>query len=124
MLYIFSELPEGNPGDDHGDPPGPGGDPNPGEPDDDNPDPKNPPSPPSIDNRRESDRFIEAIVQLSSSLRDLRRDPPPKSKKIKVREPDTEPDTFNHPQVLASNEKRILFILSYLKGSALSWFEP
>ena len=28
------------------------------------------------------------------------------------------------PQVFASNKKRILFILSYLKGSALSWFEP
>jgi hypothetical protein len=26
--------------------------------------------------------------------------------------------------VFASDEKRILFILSYLKGSALSWFEP
>ena len=30
----------------------------------------------------------------------------------------------DHLQVFASNEKRILFILSYLKGSALSWFEP
>ena len=28
------------------------------------------------------------------------------------------------PQVFAADEKRILFILSYRKGSALSWFEP
>ena len=30
----------------------------------------------------------------------------------------------DRPQVFASDERRILFILSYLKGSALSWFEP
>ena len=30
----------------------------------------------------------------------------------------------DHPQVFAADEKRILFILSCLKGSALSWFEP
>ena len=135
-----SREPEGNPGDDHGGPPAPGGNPDPGDPDDDNPNPDNPPSPPPIDNRPETDRFIEAIAQLSSSLRDLRRDPAPKTEKIKVREPDTfdgsNPRKLrdflvscnlhfrDRPQVFASDEKRILFILSYLKGSALSWFEP
>ena len=64
----------------------------------------------------------------------------PKSEKIKVRDPDTfdgsNPRKLrdflvscklhirDRPQVFASDEKRILFIFSYLKGSALSWFEP
>ena len=79
-------------------------------------------------------------MHLSDNLKDLQRDPAPKPKKIKVREPDTfdgsNPQKLRnfliscnfhfreHPQVYASDEKRILFILSYLKGSALSWFEP
>jgi len=79
-------------------------------------------------------------MQLSDSLKDLRRGPAPKSEKIKVRDPDTfdgsNPRKLrdflvscnlhfrDRPQVFASDEKRILFILSYLKGSALSWFEP
>ena len=90
--------------------------------------------------RPDGDRFIETIMALSGSLRDLRRDPAPKSEKIKVWDPDTFDGSnpcklhdflvscnlhfHDRPQVFASDEKRILFILSYLKGSALSWFEP
>ena len=149
--------PDGHPGNDNrypsdpaGDPTNnppagpPGNDPDPGDPDDDdgddgppdNPPPNNPPQ----DDRPEGDRFIEALVQLSGSLRDLRRDPAPKPEKIKVREPDTfdgsDPRKLrdflvscnlhfrDRPLIFASDEKRILFILSFLKGSALSWFEP
>ena len=81
--------PEGNPfdpdqppdpdhghGNNHGDPPFPGGDPDPGDPGHDGP--AN--DPPAAD----GDHFINAIMALSGSLRDLRRDPAPKSKKIKV----------------------------------------
>ena len=134
-----SQEPEGDPGNDHGDPADPAGEPDPGDPDDD-PEPSNPPSPSPNNNRPDGDRFIEAIMQLSESLRDLRREPAPKSEKIKVRDPDTfdgsNPRKLHdflvscnlhfrdRPQVFASDEKRILFILSYLKGSALSWFEP
>jgi Ty3 transposon capsid-like protein len=136
--------PDGNPGDDHGGPDGPDGNPDPGDPDDndDDDDPPDDPNPipPPTDNRQEGDRFIEALMHLSGSLQSLRRDPAPKSEKIKVREPDTfdgsNPRKLrdflvscnlhfrDRPHVYASDEKRILFILSYLKGSALSWFEP
>ena len=30
----------------------------------------------------------------------------------------------NRPHVFSSNEKKILFVLSYLKGAAIDWFEP
>ena len=73
--------PEGNPFDpdnshsnDHGDPPPPGGDPG-----DDGP-----ANDPPADDCPDSDRFIDAIMALSGSLRDLCRDPTPKSEKIKV----------------------------------------
>ena len=140
--------PEGNPfdpdqppdpddghGNDHGNPPFQGGDPDPDDPGDDGPANDLP-----ADDRPDGDRFIDAIMALSGSLRDLHRDPTPKSEKIKVRDPNTfdrsnprKPRDFlilcnlhfhDHPQVFASDEKRILFILSDLKGSALSWFEP
>ena len=83
-----SQEPEGDPGNDHGDLVDPTGEPDPGDPDDD-PEPSNPPSPSPNDNHPDGNRFIEAIRQLSESLRDLRRDPAPKSEKIKVRDPDT-----------------------------------
>ena len=84
--------PEGNPfnpnqpldpddghGNDHGDPPFPGGDPDPGDPGDDGP-ANNPPA----DDCPDGDHFVDAIMALSGSLRDLCRDPAPKSEKIKV----------------------------------------
>ena len=62
-----------------------------------------------------------------------------KPEKIKVREPDTFDGTNprklrdflvscnlhfrDRSDVFTSDEKRILFIVSYLKGLALSWFE-
>ena len=53
--------------------------PDPGEPGDDGP-----ANDPPADDCPDGDRFIDAIMALSGSLRDLRRDPAPKSKKIKV----------------------------------------
>ena len=127
--------PDNDHGSNHGTPPSPGGEPDPDDPGDDGP-----ADDPPADNRPEGDRFIEALMTLSGSIRDLRRDPAPKPEKIKVRDPDTfdgsNPRKLrdflvscnlhfrDRPQVFASDEKRILFILSYLKGTALSWFEP
>ena len=140
--------PEGNPFDpdqppdpdnghsnDHGDLPFPCGDPDPGDPGDDGP-----ANDPPADNHPDGDHFIDTIMALSESLRDLHWDPAPKSKKIKVWDPDTFDGSnprklrdflvscnlhfHDRPEVFISDEKRILFILSYLKGSALSWFKP
>ena len=130
------------PDDDHN-PSDPPNDPGPGGP----PDPGDGPGPGDDDDSSSSssepdpgERIVRALVELSSNLRDLRRPSEPKPEKIKVREPDTfdgsNPKRLrdflvscnlhfrDRPQVFASDEKRILFILSYLKGSALSWFEP
>ena len=78
--------PEGNPfnpdqppdpdnghGNDHGDLPFPNGDPDPDDPGDNGP-ANNPPA----DNCLDGDCFIDAIMALSGSLRDLCRDPAPK----------------------------------------------
>ena len=65
-----SQEPEGDPGNNHGNPVDLAGKPDPGDPDDD-PEPSNPPSPSPNNNRPDGDRFIEAIMQLSESLRDL-----------------------------------------------------
>jgi len=133
-----SHEPEGSPGDNRGNPSGPDGNPDPGGPDDSD-DGNNPPPIPTTDNRSDGDRFIEAILYLADSLKDLRRDPA-KSEKIKLREPDTfdgsDPQKLrdflvscnlhfrNRPQVFTADDRKILFILSYLSGPALSWFEP
>jgi hypothetical protein len=85
-------------------------------------------------------RFLDALFELSDSLRTLRQPSAPKADKIKVREPDTFDGTTprklrdfliscnlhfrNRAETFSSDEKKIIFILSYLKGSALSWFEP
>ena len=122
-------------GNNHGDRPFPGGDPDPGDPGDDGP-----ANDPPADDRPDGDHFIDAIMALSGSLRDLHQDPAPKSKKIKVQDPNIFDGSNPHklhnflvscnlyfcdrPQFFASDEKRILLILSYLKCSALSWFEP
>ena len=124
-----SKEPEGDPGNDHGNLADPTGEPDPSDPDDgpdDDPEPSNPPSPSPNDNHPDGDRFIEAIMQLLESLRDLWRESTPKSEKIKVRDPDTFDGSNpwklhdflvscnlhfrDHPQVFASDVKRILFI--------------
>jgi hypothetical protein len=135
-------------------PPIPPDDPNPFDPPANDPGPGDPPDPddgpgPNEDDGDDSssssstspnDRFTQALFDLSSSLRELHWSSDPKPEKIKVREPDTFDGSNSkklrdflvscnlhfrdQPQVFASDEKRILFILSYLKGSALSWFEP
>ena len=66
-------------GNDHGDPTFPGGDPDPGDPGDDGPT-----NDPPADDHPDGDHFIDAIMALSGSLRDLRQEPAPKSKKIKI----------------------------------------
>ena len=89
--------PEGNPfdpdqppdpdnghGNDHGHPSFPGGDPDLGDPDYDG-SAINPPA----DDYPDGDHFVDAIMALSGSLRDLHWDPAPKSEKIKVRDPNT-----------------------------------
>ena len=76
--------PEGNQNSNHGDPPEPSGNPNPDDPDGDDGPPDDPP-----DNCPEGDRFIGVLLELTGSLHDLCRDAPPKTKKIKVRDPNT-----------------------------------
>jgi len=65
---------------------------------------------------------------------------PPRVEKVKVREPDTfdgsDPRKLrsfllacnshfrDRPYAFPNDEKKILFVLSYLNGSAISWFEP
>ena len=84
--------PEGNPfntdqpldpdnghGSDQGDLPGPGGDPDPDDAGDDGP-----ANDPPADNRLEGDHFIEALMALSGSIKDLCQNPTPKPEKIKV----------------------------------------
>ena len=116
------------------------GDPDPSDPEDNNNPHDHPHIPSPTDNRPEGDRFITTLIQLAESLSDLQRDSAPKAEKIKVREPNTfdgsDPRELrdflvscnlhfrNRPQVFASDEKKILFILSYLSDSALIWFEP
>ena len=81
--------------------------------------------------------FVEAISRLSTSIKGLQR---PSQGKVKVRDPDTfdgsDPKKLreflfscnlhfrDRPSSFSSDEKKILFILSYLKGAAISWFEP
>jgi hypothetical protein len=130
---------DGLPGDGPDDPDGPE-DPN----DPDDPDgPNGPNGGPDDDPDDEPDPsslFLNALHDLSDSLRTLRQPQAAKSEKIKVRDPDTFDGTNprklrdflvscnlhfrDRSDVFASDEKRILFILTYLKGSALSWFEP
>ena len=76
--------PDNSHSNDHGDPPFPGGDPDPGNPGD-----NGPANDPPADDCPEGDHFIDAIMALSGSLRDLHRDPTPKFEKIKIQDPDT-----------------------------------
>ena len=74
--------------DNHDEPPHIGGSGDPGDPDDPGPDDPDEngsqePDPPH------TDRFVQALFELSGSLRDLHRNNALKPEKIKVREPDT-----------------------------------
>ena len=147
-LYETPEPADGPPG--NGNPPGPPGpngdpDPDPGNDDPDDPgddDGGNPPPPvpqPNVPRINPRDQFFaDALLSISENLRN--QAPSQKPEKVKVREPDTfdgsDPRKLrdflvqcnlhfrDRPETFASNEKRILFILSYLKGPAMSWFEP
>ena len=115
----------------------------PGPPDPDNdPDPDGGPDPiPDPDDwNNPRDRFFaQALNAIAQNLAPAPA-PIPRPEKVKVREPDTFDGTDplklrdflvscnlhfrDRPAVFASDEKKILFILSYLKGAAMSWFEP
>jgi hypothetical protein len=118
-------------GDGDGDEPDPNPDPEP-----DNPDPRTPPGSPDMLNQ-----FLGGLRQLAHSITANQRPPPaPRPEKVKVRDP----DTFNgsdprklrsflvacnlhfrdRPYAFPDDEKKILFVLSYLDGPAMSWFEP
>ena len=81
------------------------------------------------------------MSDLAAGIRTLRQPPAaPRPEKVKVREPDTfdgsDPRKLrdflvscnlhfcDRPHVFASDEKKIVFVLSYLKGAAIGWFEP
>ena len=71
--------PDNSHSNDHGDLPFSGGDPDPDDPGD-----NGPANDPPVDNHPDGDYFIDAIMALSGSLRDLHQDPVPKSEKIKI----------------------------------------
>src|ERR1700733_5333346 len=98
------------------------------------PNPINPPDPNGA-------QFLIALQAISNNLANLHQQvAPPKLEKFKVREPDTfdgsDPRKLrdflvscnlhfrDRPHVFADDERKILFILSFLKGAAISWFEP
>lgn len=82
--------------------------------------------------------LARALTTLSSTLRTIRQ-PSEKEEKIKVRDPDTFDGTNpkklrdfliacslhfrERPKAFSNDEKKIIFMLSYLKGTALAWFE-
>ena len=139
--------PSDHPSNDNHNPPNPGPPPPPSDPgSDDNPD-DNPDYNPDDNSSEDSDdsddrdgRLANALSQLSRSLRKINKPSDPKESRVKVRDPDTfdgsDPRKLrdflvscnlhfrDRPKVFSSDEKRILFVISYLKGSALSWFEP
>ena len=125
--------PDGPPpdGDGGGDDPDPTPQPNP-----DEPDPPIPPGPPDMLNQ-----FLGGLHELAHSITANQRPPSaPRPEKAKVRDP----DTFNgsdprklrsflvacnlhfrdRPYAFLDDEKKILFVISYLDGPAMSWFEP
>jgi hypothetical protein len=129
----------GNPGD--GDPgdgdPGDGdpGDNNPGNNnnDDDDADPDNPPRQPSPD---VGQNLADAISMLANNL----RAPKAQDRRTRIREPDTfdgsDPKKLqsflvqcslnfrDRPEAFANDTAKVNYALSYLKGTALDWFEP
>jgi Ty3 transposon capsid-like protein/Zinc knuckle len=106
-----------------------------GDPDDPNDDE------PRDNQQRSDDRFLQVMSDLAAGISSLRQpQSAPKPEKVKVREPDTfdgsDPRKLrdflvscnlhfrDRPRVFSDDEKKILFILSYLKGAAINWFEP
>ena len=112
--------------------------PDPSEPDPD-PDPDSDPDPSTPDVDRNATDFLRVLGKLTDAITRMGR-VQPREEKIKVHEPDvfdgTAPKKLrgfltacnlhfrNRPATFASDEKKILFILSYLKGVAQKWFEP
>src|SRR3984885_4076910 len=111
---------------------GDGGDP-PDDPGNDEPDNDEPPN--------EGERFLQVMSDLAAGIHTMcQPQPATRPEKVKVREPDTfdgaDPQKLrdfliscnlhfhDRPHVFSSDEKKILFILSYLKGAAINWFEP
>jgi len=86
-------------------------------------------------------QFLGALQHLAQSLVAIQQLPaPPRVEKVKVWEPDTFDGSdpwklcsfllacnlhfWDQPYAFPNDEKKILFVLSYLNGSAISWFEP
>ena len=106
--------------------------------DDDEPDDPNDEEP---EDNEPGERFLQVMSDLAAGIRTLCQ-PHTESRpeKVKVQEPDTfdgaDPCRLqdflvscnlhfrDRPHVFSSDEKKILFVLSYLKGAAINWFEP
>ena len=105
--------------------------------------PDNPPidEPPANPHQNENEWFLHVISDLAAGIRTLRQPPSaPRPEKVKVWEPDTFDDSDlcklrdfliscnlhfrDRLQAFSSDEKKMVFILSYLKGAAIGWFEP
>jgi hypothetical protein len=133
--------PDGPPGGNDPDDGPPGGDGNPGEDPDYDPDdhPTPPGSPPGTPDM--AGQFLGAIQSLATNLISMQRPAAtPRPEKVKVREPEpfdgSDPRKLrsflvscnlhfrDRPYAFPNDEKKILFVLSYLNGSAISWFEP
>ena len=110
--------------------------PSPPNPDPDEPDPRTPPDPPDL-----LHQFLGGLHQLSHSITTNQQPPAtPRTEKAKVRDPDTfdgsDPRKLrsflvacnlhfrDRPHAFLDDERKILFVLSYLDGPAMSWFEP
>ncbi|KAF5360223.1 hypothetical protein D9757_015412 [Collybiopsis confluens] len=65
---------------------------------------------PFLSNNDTSQLFLQALIRLNNTLSSMKGG----ETKSKVRAPD----------YFDTDEKKILFVLSYLSGRALSWFEP
>ena len=88
-----------------------------------------------------NDRFLQVMSEFAVSITSLHQPhSTSKPEKVKVQEPNTFDGSdpcklcdflvscnlhfLDCPHVFSSDEKKILFILSYLKGAAINWFEP
>ena len=115
--------------------------PDPGDGDDSDEDPEDPHNDDGVPLSNRNERFLEVMSSLTAGISSLCQPPSaPRPEKVKVQEPDTfdgsDPCKLqdfliscnlhfqDRAHVFSSDEKKILFILSYLKGAAINWFEP
>jgi hypothetical protein len=122
-------TPDGNPGGNPGDEPD-------GNPDGDDNNNNNNDDLPDIDTRRPDEVLIDALTAIAENV----RNPSETTQRTKVREPDAfdgsdsrklrpfliqcELNFRDRPRAFETPTARINYALSYLKGTALEWFEP